>query len=196
MGQQPNKYLISDDGKVYRVNRDGSFTQIGNVEDLEMKPTTSPVDKMPPIPNVTSTDSSAAKVGWWKRNYNWLWSSTLILFIGWIISCLSCRWTEYPIWNENGYAYYYYVDNILEILIGSILIIVCYCLSWYMSRKNKIFLKLMQIILIGGAACGAHLMNNNLCEPQYSFLLDCIASIPLLIWFVTLCLSWFRRNIP
>ncbi len=32
MEQQPNKYHISDDGNIYRVNEDGSFTSMGNVE--------------------------------------------------------------------------------------------------------------------------------------------------------------------
>jgi len=34
MGLQPNKYHISDDGNVYRVNEDGSFSEVGNVQDL------------------------------------------------------------------------------------------------------------------------------------------------------------------
>lgn len=34
MGQQPNKYHISDDGKIYRINEDGSFTELGNANDL------------------------------------------------------------------------------------------------------------------------------------------------------------------
>lgn len=33
MGTNPNKYHISDDGKVYRINEDGSFTSLGNIED-------------------------------------------------------------------------------------------------------------------------------------------------------------------
>lgn len=35
MGQQPNKYHVSDDGNVYRINDDGSFTSVGNIEDIE-----------------------------------------------------------------------------------------------------------------------------------------------------------------
>lgn len=34
MGQQPNKYHVTDDGKVFRINPDGSFTEMGNAEDL------------------------------------------------------------------------------------------------------------------------------------------------------------------
>lgn len=33
MGQEPKKYHVTDDGKIYRVNEDGSFTEMGNVED-------------------------------------------------------------------------------------------------------------------------------------------------------------------
>lgn len=32
MGQQPNKYHVTDEGTVYRVNEDGSFTEMGNAE--------------------------------------------------------------------------------------------------------------------------------------------------------------------
>lgn len=34
MGQIQNKYHITDDGNVYKVNDDGSFTSMGNVEVL------------------------------------------------------------------------------------------------------------------------------------------------------------------
>lgn len=35
MGQDQGKYHISKDGKVFRINEDGSFTELGNAEDLE-----------------------------------------------------------------------------------------------------------------------------------------------------------------
>lgn len=34
MGQEQGKYHVSKDGKVYRINEDGSFTELGNAEDL------------------------------------------------------------------------------------------------------------------------------------------------------------------
>lgn len=34
MGQEQGKYHISKDGKVYRINEDGTFTELGNAEDL------------------------------------------------------------------------------------------------------------------------------------------------------------------
>lgn len=43
MDQQPNKYHISDDGKVYRVNEDGSFTSMGNVENIGMSEKSDPL---------------------------------------------------------------------------------------------------------------------------------------------------------
>lgn len=33
MGENPKKYHITDDGDIYRVNEDGSFTSMGNAED-------------------------------------------------------------------------------------------------------------------------------------------------------------------
>lgn len=37
MGQMPNRYHITDDGKVFRVNEDGSFSEIGDVNKLQSK---------------------------------------------------------------------------------------------------------------------------------------------------------------
>lgn len=34
MGQQPKKYHVTDEGIVYRVNEDGSFTEMGNAEEF------------------------------------------------------------------------------------------------------------------------------------------------------------------
>lgn len=34
MGQQSNKFHVSDDGKIFRINEDGSFTELGNANDL------------------------------------------------------------------------------------------------------------------------------------------------------------------
>ncbi len=42
MGQLPNKYHILDDGSVYKVNEDGSFTSVGNVEEFSHPKTIKP----------------------------------------------------------------------------------------------------------------------------------------------------------
>lgn len=34
MGQNRGKYYTSDDGTIYRINEDGSFTRVGDVNDL------------------------------------------------------------------------------------------------------------------------------------------------------------------
>ena len=34
MGQEQKKYHITKEGKVFRINEDGSFTELGNAEDL------------------------------------------------------------------------------------------------------------------------------------------------------------------
>lgn len=38
MGQQPNKYHIADDGKIYRIEDDGAVTYLGNAEDRQNHP--------------------------------------------------------------------------------------------------------------------------------------------------------------
>ena len=185
---------MTNDGKVYRVNEDGSFTSIGNVEELEKNPPTTSIGKLPPIPAATAKTTSPSEVGWWKHNYNWLWITTLVVFIGWIISCLSCAWPEYPEYDELGYiSTYYTVDNIGRILLVSAIIIVCFCLSWYLSKKDITILKLAQILLIGCSAWVACLMLA-LCEQKYAFLLVCLAIIPLSIWIVSVCSSIFSRR--
>ncbi|MCM1449480.1 MAG: sel1 repeat family protein [Clostridiales bacterium] len=35
MGQEPKKYHISDNGDIFKVNEDGSFTELGNAEELD-----------------------------------------------------------------------------------------------------------------------------------------------------------------
>ena len=42
MGQQPNKYHISDDGKVYQIQKDGSVTEKGQIDVLLNQSTSKP----------------------------------------------------------------------------------------------------------------------------------------------------------
>lgn len=42
MGQQPNKYHISDDGKVYQIQKDGSITEICQIDVLLNQSTSKP----------------------------------------------------------------------------------------------------------------------------------------------------------
>lgn len=186
---------MTGDGKVYRVNEDGSFTSIGNVEELEMKTSTPrTTQEPPPIPKPTSKTTNVSEAGWWKRNYNWLWMTTLVVFIGWFISCLSCPRTEYPQYDELGNISNWHThDSTEEILLAYWIILVCFGLSWYLSNKNNTNLKLTQILLVGGSAWVACLMLG-LCELRYAFLLACLAAIPFLIWIITVCLSIFRRR--
>jgi len=194
MGQlNPNKYHISDDGKVYKINEDGSFISVGNIEDIEKKPSGNPVNNIPPIPSTSKSTSSLVEVGWWKRNYNWLWITILIVFIGWFISCLSCAWPYYPIYDGSGSLNYYQADNTEEIFGVSLIILFCYCLSWYLSAKNKTWIKLIQILLVGCADCIA-MPIYCLCEQAYSFLLLFLATIPFSLWIVAICLSVFKRK--
>ncbi len=79
MGQQPNKYHISDDGNVYKINEDGSYTLIGNIETIERKISANPINNIDP--NLTSNikTSKSVKLKRKKRNYIWLWITMLVL---------------------------------------------------------------------------------------------------------------------
>lgn len=194
MGQQPNKYHVSDDGRVFRINADGSFTSVCNIEDIEKISSAIAVDDKPPIPILEMKVPDSVENRWWKRNCNWLWITNLIVFIGWFISCLSCSCPTYPIYNENGFVVdYYYVTNLVDILEGCLVILLCYILSWYLSSKNKMILKLFQISFFV-FACWVAREIYVLCDMQYSLLLLTIAIVSYSIWILAICLLLFRRK--
>ncbi len=70
MGQQPNKYHVSDDGRVFRINADGSFTSVCNIEDIEKISSAIAVDDKPPIPILEMKVPDSVENRWWKRNCN------------------------------------------------------------------------------------------------------------------------------
>lgn len=187
MGQQPNKYHISDEGIIYRVNEDGSFTSVGNVEDIEKKPSSTSENKMPPpIPTPAVKTSGSSEVGWWIRNYNWLWLITLVIFIGWFISCLlSCSCLYYPIY-ECGFIDYVY--NFGEILGGSVVILIFVILSWRFSSKGKLLYKFLQIPLV---VCCGWIASVAYWKCEHSFLLLRLAVFPFMLWIITICKSLF-----
>lgn len=184
---------MTDDGKVYRMNEDGSFTSIGNVEDLEKTPTTTPVYQIPPIPTDKPTASNGSEIGWWKRNYNWLWFTTLILLIGWFISCLSCSEYQPSYWYVDHYEYDEYHSYAIIVLEYCFIILLSFGLSWLVSSRTKTILKLLQIPTMIIAIWFAYIMIWYL-DPMYAYLLFCLASVPFVVWIITLCLSIFRRK--
>lgn len=184
---------MTDDGKVYRVNEDGSFTSIGNVEDLEKKPTTALRDNMPPIPTPIFKSSNDKELGWWKRNYNWLWVTTLVVFIGWFISCLSCSEYQDQWWNGDHYEYGSYESYFIIVLEYCLIILLGFGLSWIVSFRTKTILKLLQIPIMIIAIWFAYIMIWYL-DPMYAFLLLCLASVPFVAWIITLCLCIFRHR--
>lgn len=186
MGQQPHKYHISDDGKIYRVNDDGSFTLVGNVVDIEKKPSANPINNMLPNNTLVMKACNFIKVGWWKRNYNWLWVTTLVVFIGCVNSYLQYIWTLYDLisyYNSkeyigSGVAPYVGISSV------SIAILLCYSLSWGLSTTKKTQLKLIQIPLVVCAGSIAYFYQ----------LFGWGFSIYFIAWIVTLCLSLFSRK--
>lgn len=194
MGQVQNKYHISNDGEVYKVNEDGSFTSMGNIENLQ-NVSDNNYGGNTNKPQASSLDpKNTKKSTWWKKNYNWLWVTNIVIFICWFISCLSCRWPEYEIGGEDGEIVgHYKADNIGYILVSSAVILFCVCLSRYLSNKNKKIFKFIHFLLLGCAISFA-LPVHYLCEQEYSFLLICLAIVPFTLWIVSICLSIFRRK--
>ena len=164
MGAPANKYHIADDGTVYKINDDGSFTSMGNIEDIENKSNTDANNNNSSIPACSIKTSTNTDVVWWKRNYNWLWVVTLILFLG-----------------------YFFVYPFGPCAV----IFICYCLSWFFSTKNMFWLKLLQIPLFACAIWCAHICEY--IGPLYYFLYKS-GPIPYVMWIVTCCLSIFKHR--
>lgn len=51
MGENPKKYHVTDDGDVYRVNEDGSFTSMGNAENMSSATQTEQTKSQSPKPS-------------------------------------------------------------------------------------------------------------------------------------------------
>ncbi len=193
MGQQPKKYHIANDGSIYKVNDDGSFTLVGNIDDIDKLHSKSSVDAISSKSASIGKTSDNINKGWLKRNYNWLWLTTLVIFIGWFISCLSCSCPNYPIYEGGYIVNYYYVDNFGEIFGVSVVVLICFILSWRFSLKGKWLYKFSQILLV--ACCGWIASSVYwLCEQQYSFLLLCLAAFPFILWIITICVSLFSNK--
>lgn len=194
MGQVQNKYHISNDGEVYKVNEDGSFTSMGNIENLQNVSDNNYGGNTNKSQASSLDPKNTKKSTWWKKNYNWLWVTNIVIFLGWFVSCFSCSWSERTVYNEYGEIIRYYrYDNREEILVLSSVILLCFCLSCYLSNKNNTFLKFIHFLLLGCAIWFA-LPVHYLCEDEYSFLLICLAIVPFTLWIVSICLSIFRRK--
>ncbi len=194
MGQEPNKYHISDNGNVYRINEDGSFTSVGNIESIEKKSPetaeTAPQSGTKPL----ETQTVDSDTGWWKRNHNWLWTTILILFVGWFISCLSCSYftREHP--DGYGNYYYEYEDNFVIVLEYCAIILIAYVVSWYISSSTKKVLRLLQIPVFLLALYTGIFFIAHYCEWECISLLLEFAIIPSAGWLVSVCISIFRRR--
>lgn len=75
MGQEPKKYHVSDDGKVYRVNEDGSFTELGNAENLPGTGDSGMITQ-----SNTSVEIVSPKRGWFAR-----WGKYAVAIIGFFV---------------------------------------------------------------------------------------------------------------
>ncbi len=66
MGKEQNKYHVTDNGDIFKVNEDGSFTAIGNVSQISA---------------INAARPSAKTKGWLMSNYNWLYLISLAMFV-------------------------------------------------------------------------------------------------------------------
>lgn len=104
MGQVQNKYHISNDGSVYKVNEDGSFTSMGNVENRN---TLGNNQRNNSDESQTSFDQNVEKNIWWKKEGLWikvLFYVVCLLNIAQIAQiCICCI---------------YYYDILIELIIS------------------------------------------------------------------------------
>lgn len=99
MGQETKKYHITDDGKIYKINDDGSFTELGNAENLNSdKQSAAPEPKLEPDPELQSYYNFDPP----KKNGALKWiliaSCILIVFVTLAIIIMSRH-------RESGYDY-------------------------------------------------------------------------------------------
>lgn len=102
MSDQPNKFLIADNGSIYRINEDGSYTKMGHVNDLNSSHPGKPA---------TDTDDSTNPKGSWQNSPLWIKAGAIcgMLSIWGILSMGILVYDLYMIyWNTP--APYYYED--------------------------------------------------------------------------------------
>lgn len=186
MGQlSNNKYHITDDGKVYRINEDGSFSEI--------------VD-------VTNLPSNQHNKGWFYRHYNWLWLIGLIAQLGFIISAVSCsyyreEWYS-PIYDNNGQLlytdqllgareqgepiyqmYFAYADRAGLMLGCGAFILIVYIAYWVRNNKikNNFLSSVGRVFLYASVLFTAAYMCEY-CEEQYRGLVFIPGVIAFSLW--------------
>lgn len=155
MGQEQKKYHIADNGDVFKINEDGSFTLVGNIEYI-----TSHIENesnSPDAKNHLANDTSAKprfkknKKGliigvvnnepklsldlksWFSSNYNWLYIISIVILI---ISALLC--IGYNCYGDSA------VLGMLS-LCGGITSIV---LPWIFKSISTVWIILLSIVLI------------------------------------------------
>lgn len=139
MGQVQNKYHISDDGKVYKVNDDGSFTSMGNVENLAN--TSENNKRNAPNESQTSFEQKDDKESiWWKKEGLWvkvLFCVVCLLNIAQIIEI-------YSIYYYGTYIYYgeyFRLSLLIATLAGILVQIALYIHYKYLCNRTVILSK-------------------------------------------------------
>ena len=115
MGQQPNKFHISDDGKIFQIQKDGSITEKGQIDVLLNQSSSNPK------PNVKY---------FLTKNYIWL-----CVFGGVLLSLLII------VFGEERFYYYGLADSIHVFFFDStcwiyLLTLCCVFGTWVMHKKQ------------------------------------------------------------
>lgn len=123
MGQEQKKFHITDNGDIYKINEDGSFTSIGNASQVDTKITAE---------NNTRVHKPSNQKGWLMTNYNWLFLISLILLI---ISGMTC--TTMECYGDSAML------GMLSMCAGATAII----LPWIFKSITKIWVVLLFLLL-------------------------------------------------
>lgn len=175
MGQTQNKYHITDDGKIYRINDDGSFSEVGDVEAKS---------------NGKKLGNNEPKtIKDWLRE-NWLFALSLLFTFVWF--CMAYTNREY--WSNqefDGQGSWYEVledrwgDDIMwySILVVAFQLVVgLWTVNLFKNAKTGLLVNCSLAVVLLGATL---IISGSCCDEfVQSFVPACLSTMTLLIYVV------------
>jgi len=166
MGKTNNKYHITDDGKIYRINEDGSFTEVHIADNVRQE---------------SKSIKVTAKDGWFKNN--WLLVLSCVLTIVWAIFAIRfSSWRDHHMWD--------YVDHSATVFSWGILLIaynlVIGLFTSNLLKNPKSNLRLNFILIIGFVIVPISVSLTYI-EGEYKFpvsVFGILATVTLLIYVI------------
>lgn len=188
MGQKPQKYHVTDEGEVLRINKDGSFSKMGNVEQLNYE---------------TSKEASSVKnpsaklpIKRTASNYSWMWWTGLVLIFGFVVTAFSCGWPEREWYDAiNNTHGYFTVDYTIEISLYGVTLLLVYVSDWIIIRRwAKRVVFIISILSLTLFAIFNYMMPYDWCEERYITIICVLGMIQSVWWLSTIVTLWVKTQ--